>query len=175
MTAAARVEYELVPRDQVDLDILRAIHDDFARASAFDHPAFKCAAEDVVEPGLVGHEPQRLRHDVGGLLISRCAWVSLRVGAAVALDAEDAVNLALDAVEDDRRLPALLQRGDFLTGPLLAVVIVARKGRAVARFLHRVQIFAHHLPNALGAVLARLGLGRHAYNTRQLSAFGGGL
>ena len=58
------------------------------------------------------------------MLVVGIARVALRIAAHPLLDADEEINLAADAVIEDRGLPALLQLFDLIGGPLLAVVIL---------------------------------------------------
>src|SRR5699024_1141365 len=83
----------------------------------------------------LAHETQCVSDRLRFVLMLWCARVRLRVGAPLALVADQRVNLWRNAVADYRLLAALGQRVKFGIGQLVAGVVVAALLRQLALLL----------------------------------------
>ena len=81
------------------------------------------ALRDQREVVVVGDVAQCLRGSVGAVLLGRRAGERFGIGARLALHAAEQRDLVMDAVDNDRRLPTLLQFVQFLLTPLDVVEI----------------------------------------------------
>jgi hypothetical protein len=138
--ARPRVIEELAPPngDQINVTLLAAQRDHHG-ASAAEQLVLEQILLFVVESVGLSDVAKAVGCHVGAVGVIRGSAKGARVGPAVVVHAEDAIDRHLEAVDHDVGLTPLLEFGLVLTGQLFAVVV------PVVRFLN--------LPAVLGDVL----------------------